>query len=121
MSLDLFLHVRFFFKFTYSRSTDPFEASQVKNSFPDINKYKAHVQESMSKLGLRVKFSKNAFRDNYGGLAGNDTERSSDLMDMFRDPEVKAIIANRGGWGCNRILDMVTSFFQLFYSKATKY
>lgn len=69
----------------------------------------------MSKLGLKVKFSKNAFRDNYGGLAGNDTERSSDLMDMFRDPEVKAIIANRGGWGCNRILDMVSLFDLVLY------
>lgn len=61
----------------------------------------------MGELGFKVKFGKNAFKDGYGGLAGNDTERASDLMDMFKDPSVKAIIANRGGWGCNRILDMV--------------
>lgn len=35
------------------------------------------------------------------------TERADDVMAMFKDPSVKMIVANRGGWGCNRFIDMV--------------
>src|SRR5262245_21645900 len=39
-----------------------------------------------------------------GYLAGSDQERLADLLDMFRDPLVKAIIATRGGYGSGRLL-----------------
>src|SRR5215470_2065450 len=39
-----------------------------------------------------------------GYLAGSDQERLADLVDMFRDPLVKAIIATRGGYGSGRLL-----------------
>lgn len=38
-------------------------------------------------------------------LAGTDQERADELLDLFRDPEVKAIICSRGGYGAQRILD----------------
>jgi len=53
-----------------------------------------------------VKFGAHAFAQ-YGYLAGNDTERASDVMTMFSDPTVKFIVANRGGYGTTRILDML--------------
>lgn len=28
-------------------------------------------------------------------------------MSMFLNPEVSFIIANRGGWGCNRMIDLL--------------
>jgi muramoyltetrapeptide carboxypeptidase len=37
-------------------------------------------------------------------MAGPDKERAEDLMDMFRDPMVKAIFCARGGYGVNRVL-----------------
>lgn len=40
----------------------------------------------------------------YGYLAGRDEERAAHLNAMFADPEVRAIFAVRGGWGCARIL-----------------
>jgi muramoyltetrapeptide carboxypeptidase len=40
----------------------------------------------------------------YGYLAGTDQNRAADVNAMFADPEVKAIFAIRGGWGCARIL-----------------
>ena len=40
----------------------------------------------------------------YGYLAGRDEERAGHLNAMFADPEVRAIFAVRGGWGCARIL-----------------
>lgn len=61
----------------------------------------------MASMGLRVKYSPNSFATGPGGLAGTDAQRASDIMWAFTDPEVKGIIANRGGWGCNRIVDML--------------
>lgn len=40
----------------------------------------------------------------YGYLAGRDEERAAHLNAMYADPEVRAIFAVRGGWGCARIL-----------------
>jgi len=45
--------------------------------------------------------------DRYGYLAGTDEARAADINSMYADPEVDAIITLRGGWGCNRILDLI--------------
>ncbi len=37
-------------------------------------------------------------------MAGPDKDRAQDLMDMFRNPEVRAIFCARGGYGANRVL-----------------
>ena len=39
-----------------------------------------------------------------GYLAGTDGERLADLDEMFRNPEIKALIAARGGYGSGRLL-----------------
>ncbi len=52
------------------------------------------------KLGIHIK-------DRNGYLAGNDKDRAQDLMDMFLDNEVDAILCTRGGYGCNRILPLL--------------
>ncbi len=44
-------------------------------------------------------------RDAY--LAGTDAERANDLTEAFLDPEVKAILCARGGYGCSRILPLL--------------
>src|SRR5690348_10110154 len=36
-------------------------------------------------------------------LAGSDEERASDLMQAFEDPEIAAVLCNRGGYGCARL------------------
>jgi muramoyltetrapeptide carboxypeptidase len=46
-------------------------------------------------------------------LAGSDAERIHDLQQLLDDPEVKAIICARGGYGTTRILDNV-DFSSLF-------
>ena len=38
-------------------------------------------------------------------FAGTDFQRAKDIMDMFRNPEIKAIFCARGGYGTNRILE----------------
>lgn len=59
-----------------------------------------------SQLGLKVKLGKHIL-DRYGYLAGKDSDRAFDVNAMFADKSVKAIIAMRGGWGCNRILPLL--------------
>ena len=40
-------------------------------------------------------------------LAGTDEQRAKDLMNMFQDPEIKAIFCARGGYGVNRLLPLL--------------
>src|SRR3984893_16895852 len=56
--------------------------------------------------GLVPKFGKNVRkRESY--LGGTVEERLDDLHSMFRDPEVKAIFAIRGGYGAAQLLDRI--------------
>ncbi|BCL38801.1 LD-carboxypeptidase [Nostoc sp. MS1] len=64
------------------------------------------VQQYLTNLGLKAKFGKHIL-DRYGYLAGKDGDRAQDVNDMFADDSVKAILAMRGGWGCNRILPLL--------------
>lgn len=64
------------------------------------------VQEYLTELGLKVKLGAHIL-DRYGYLAGKDADRALDINTMFSDRSVKAIIAMRGGWGCNRILPLL--------------
>ncbi len=57
-------------------------------------------------LGYRVACGDNLWK-RYGYLAGSDQERIDDLNAMIRNPEVKMIIAGRGGYGMTRILPKV--------------
>lgn len=54
-------------------------------------------------LGLHVKLGKHVYRG-YGYLAGTDAERLEDFHTMIADPEVKAVICARGGYGAGRIV-----------------
>ncbi len=68
--------------------------------------FKASVTAQFASLGLNVVWGKNAFsKDHY--LAGDDEERASDLADAFASPNVRAIIATRGGEGSARMLHLL--------------
>jgi muramoyltetrapeptide carboxypeptidase len=56
--------------------------------------------------GYKLKFYRN-FRNTEGYLAGSDQERADEFNSIWSDPEVKAIIAARGGYGSLRMLDML--------------
>jgi muramoyltetrapeptide carboxypeptidase len=43
----------------------------------------------------------------HGYLSGTDEDRAKELNDMFADPDIKAIICARGGYGTGRIADML--------------
>ena len=61
------------------------------------------VVESLAALGLKAKLGQHLL-DRHGYLAGRDEDRAADVMAMFTDPEVAAVHALRGGWGCARLL-----------------
>ncbi len=61
------------------------------------------VQEKLENLGYQVKIGKNVFKK-WGYLAGTPEERVEDLHQMFADPQVKAIMAIRGGYGSAQLL-----------------
>ncbi len=54
-------------------------------------------------LGLKPKLGAH-LSARHGYLAGRDEERAADLNAAFADPEVRGILAIRGGWGCARLL-----------------
>lgn len=62
--------------------------------------------ERLQNLGLQVKVGKAVLKQ-YGYLAGTDQERADDINQFFADPEVKAIIQLRGGFGSARVLDLL--------------
>ena len=57
-------------------------------------------------MGLVPKYAPNLL-ERFGYLAGTDESRAAALNAMFRDPQVRAIFAVRGGWGSERILPML--------------
>jgi muramoyltetrapeptide carboxypeptidase len=59
---------------------------------------------ALEKYGFKPKLAKNV-RARHGFLAGGDRERAADLMAMFADKKVKAIVCLRGGYGSSRLLD----------------
>ena len=59
---------------------------------------------ALEHFGFKPKLAKNV-RARLGFIAGTDRERATDVMAMFTDKKVKAIICIRGGYGASRILD----------------
>jgi muramoyltetrapeptide carboxypeptidase len=55
---------------------------------------------------LRMKLGKHVGK-RLGYLGGTDQERLDDLHEMFRDPQVKAVWAIRGGYGSTHLLDRI--------------
>lgn len=64
------------------------------------------VVERLEALGLRVRTGEHVL-SRHAYFAGTDEERAEDLNRMLRDPQIRGIVATRGGWGSARILDRV--------------
>jgi muramoyltetrapeptide carboxypeptidase len=60
----------------------------------------------LERLGFKTKLAPNV-RKRWGYLAGSDRDRAGDLMKMFTDRKVKAIVCVRGGYGTARILPLL--------------
>jgi len=58
----------------------------------------------LQEKGFRVKISAH-LASGHGYFSATDKQRAADIMEMFRDPDVKLIICARGGWGGLRVLE----------------
>lgn len=72
------------------------------NGPDDVDRFAA----VLTKLGFAPKLAPN-IHQRLGYLAGSDQSRASDLMGMFADNSVKAILCARGGYGSGRLLGML--------------
>ena len=59
---------------------------------------------ALEQFGFKPRLGQH-LRARLGFLAGTDRERATDLMAMFSDKKVKAIVCLRGGYGSARLLD----------------
>ncbi len=57
--------------------------------------------------GFSVQLGEYALARYAGYLAGTDAERASDIMTMFTNPDIKAIVCARGGYGTPRLLSLL--------------
>ena len=81
----------------------------VSNSIDlDENGYEVFckAEEFFIKKGFKVKRGKYVL-ENYYGSAGTREQKAEDMMNMFKDKEVKAIICLTGGETCNTFIDLL--------------
>ncbi len=57
-----------------------------------------------TELGMQVVVGEHALAT-HGTLAGTDAQRAADLTAAWSDPEVRAVLCGRGGWGAARMVD----------------
>jgi muramoyltetrapeptide carboxypeptidase len=69
-------------------------------------KHLYYAKKLFEERGYRVKLSEHCLGQ-FNYFSGTDEERTNDLQSGLDDPEVKAIICARGGYGAIRILDRV--------------
>ena len=67
--------------------------------------------QKLEDVGYKVVLGNHVF-DEKDQFAGSDMDRLSDFQKMLDDPEIKAILCSRGGYGCVRILEHLD--FDLF-------
>ncbi len=60
----------------------------------------------LEKKGFRVKYNPTLLYKK-GYLAGSDQERADEFNRLWSDPEVKGLVAARGGYGSMRLLDLI--------------
>lgn len=71
----------------------------------DRNEFKKGVK-TLETMGFQVRYRDDIF-DQTRYLAGSDKRRADELMELFRDTKVKAVMFARGGYGSQRIIPLL--------------
>ena len=61
---------------------------------------------ALNRMGFQVRFDDRIFQS-MRYLAGNDEARAEELHRFFEDPDVRAILSLRGGFGCSRLVPLL--------------
>src|SRR4051794_8197006 len=64
----------------------------------------AAAVDALTAIGFRATVGDHALQHR-GYLAGTDDERLTDLHESLADPDIGAVMATRGGFGTQRLLD----------------
>ena len=67
----------------------------------------ASIESIIESMGFRVMAGRHA-RGRHGSYSGSEEERLSDLKEALINPEVKAVICSRGGYGSVHLLDSLS-------------
>lgn len=80
----------------------------VSNSLKLNNRYEQFykAEQFFKDKGFRIKRGKYVLEDFYGS-AGTREQKAEDMMNMFKDKEVKAIMCLEGGQTCNTFIDLL--------------
>lgn len=80
----------------------------VSNSLKCNNRYEEFykAEKFLQDKGFKIKRGKYVLEDYYGS-AGTREQKAEDMMNMFKDREVKAIICLEGGETCNTFIDLL--------------
>ncbi|MEV0156856.1 LD-carboxypeptidase [Micromonospora sp. NPDC050686] len=78
----------------------------VSPSGPTRPERVARGVELLTGWGLRPVLAPNAYA-RHGYLAGDDALRAADLNAAFADPEIRGVICTRGGYGAQRVVDLI--------------
>lgn len=80
----------------------------VSNSLERGNRWDDfyRAEKLLTEKGFKIKRGKYVLEDYYGS-AGTREQKAEDMMSMFQDKEVKAIICLNGGETCNTFIDLL--------------
>ena len=78
----------------------------VSPSGPTRPERVARGVELLTGWGLRPVLAPNAYA-RQGYLAGGDALRAADLNAAFADPEIRGVLCTRGGYGAQRVVDLI--------------
>ncbi|MDR0232675.1 MAG: LD-carboxypeptidase [Dysgonamonadaceae bacterium] len=62
--------------------------------------------QNLKIFGFQAVYSPRLF-EKHGYFSGTDQSRANDINELFANPEVKGIMAIKGGYGCTRILNLL--------------
>ena len=86
----------------YLKKGDTVAVVALASALSEESRKTMYWKEMLESWGLRVKLGKHPYDSVPGDFAGRDEDRAADLTAMLLDPEVKAIISFRGGYGSMR-------------------
>lgn len=86
----------------YLKPGDTVAVVALASSLSPASRETLYWKEMLESWGLRVKLGKHLYDSAPGEFAGRDEDRAADLTEKLLDPEVKAIISFRGGYGSMR-------------------
>ena len=81
-------------------------ASCLKVEGEEREKVLKQVVQVLADIGLEAVLYPTC-RSGYAYLGGTDEERAKDIMDAFTDPSIDGIFCLRGGYGVQRMLDLL--------------